>query len=95
MQRIRKKEKEKVLHQERKQKQHETSVSENFENIHCVAKVYTVLPVSTVKCLYSGGREWGREATPTSISIFDFYGIKAFWFEFGNDIFAGFKMPRL
>ena len=39
--------------------------------------LYEVLPVSTVKCLCSGGRnEGGREATPTSISIFDFYGIK-------------------
>ena len=40
---------------------------------HCVANVYEVLPVSTVKCLCSEGREWGREATPTSISIFDCY----------------------
>ena len=43
----------------------------------------------------AGMREGGREATPTSFSIFDFYGIKAFRFEFGNDIFTGFKMPRL
>ena len=45
---------------------------EPIKKIHCVAKVYTVLPVSNVKCLYSGG----RKATPTSISIFDFYDIK-------------------
>ena len=46
-------------------------------NLHCVAKVYAVLPVSTVKCLYSGERGEGEwEATPTSISIFDFYDIK-------------------
>ena len=25
--------------------------------VHCVAKVYAVLPVYTVKCLYSGGRK--------------------------------------
>ena len=31
--------------------------SERLYFIHCVAKVYAVLPVSTVKCLYSGGRE--------------------------------------
>ena len=40
-------------------------------------------------------REGGRKATPTSISIFDFYGIKALLFEFGNDIFTYFKMPTL
>ena len=48
------------------------------------------------KCF--GDREWGREeshSTPTSISLFDFYGIKTLWFEFGNDIFTGRKMPTL
>ena len=30
-------------------------------NIHCVAKVYSVLPFYDVKCLCSGGRKWGRE----------------------------------
>ena len=29
--------------------------------LHCVAKVYAVLPFYDVKCLCSGGREWGRE----------------------------------
>ena len=29
--------------------------------IHSVAKVYAVLPFYDVKCLCSGGREWGRE----------------------------------
>ena len=42
-----------------------------------------------------GMREGGREATLTSISIFDFYGIKNLSFEFGNDIFTGHKMPTL
>ena len=28
-----------------------------IEYVHCVAKVYAVLPVSTVKCLYTGGRD--------------------------------------
>ena len=42
-----------------------------------------------------GGNERGRKATPTSISIFDFYGIKALWYEFGNAIFTGNKMPTL
>ena len=28
-----------------------------INKIHSVAKVYTVLPVTTVNCLYSGGRE--------------------------------------
>ena len=31
--------------------------------LHCVAKVYTVLPFSTVKCPCSGGRESGREGS--------------------------------
>ena len=30
-----------------------------------------------------------------SFSIFDFYGIKTLWFEFGNYIFTGNKMPTL
>ena len=67
----------------------------NLYYVHCIANIYAVLPVSAVKYLCSGTPEWGREATPTSISIFDFYGIKALWFEFGNDIFTGCKMPRL
>ena len=64
--------------------------------VHCVAKVYAVLPFYDVKCLCSGrGNEEGWKATPTSTSIFDFYGLKALLFEFGNNIFTGFKMPRL
>ena len=43
----------------------------------------------------AGMREGGRKATPTSISIFDFYGIETLWFEFGNDIFTGSKMLTL
>ena len=42
-----------------------------------------------------GGNEGGSKTTPTSISIFDFYGIKTLWFEFGNGIFTGNKMPTL
>ena len=42
-----------------------------------------------------GGNEGEREASLTSISIFDFYAIKTLWFEFGNDIFTGNKMPTL
>ena len=41
------------------------------------------------------GNERGREATPTSISVFDSYGIKTSRFEFGNDTFTGIKIPRL
>ena len=29
--------------------------------LHSVAKVYAVLPFYDVKCLCSGGQEWGRE----------------------------------
>ena len=48
-----------------------------YGNTGCVANVYAVLPFYNVKCLCSrGGNERGRKATPTSISIFDFYGIK-------------------
>ena len=36
---------------------------ENNNNLHCVAKVYPVLPFSNVKCLCSGGQEWGREGS--------------------------------
>ena len=32
-----------------------------FRQLHSVAKVYAVLPFYDVKCLCSGGREWGRE----------------------------------
>ena len=42
-----------------------------------------------------GVNEGGRKATPTSTSILDFYGIRALLFEFGNNVFTGFKMPRL
>ena len=64
---------------------------------------YTLLQMFRQFCLFmmynayvlEGGNEGGRKATPTSISISNFYGIKAFSFEFGNDIFTGFKMPRL
>ena len=42
-----------------------------------------------------GGIEVVSGATPTSISIFDFYDMKTFWFKFGHDIFTGFKMPTL
>jgi hypothetical protein len=31
-----------------------------FWDLHCVAKVYTVLPVSTVKCWRAGMREGGK-----------------------------------
>ena len=50
-----------------------------------------------IPILTEGGNEGGRKATPTptSTSIFDFYGIKALLFEFGNNILTGFKMPRL
>ena len=35
-----------------------------------------------------GGIEGGREATPTSISIFASYDMKTLWFEFGHDFFT-------
>ena len=45
--------------------------------IHCVAKVYAVLPFYDVNAYVPEGRnEGGRKATPTSISIFDFFDIK-------------------
>ena len=41
-----------------------------------------------------GGNGEGRVATPTSISIFDFYDMKSLSF-FGHDIFTVFKIARL
>ena len=67
--------------------------------------IYTVLQMFTQFDLFImenayvpvGGNERGRGATPTptSILIFDSYDIKTLWYEFGHDIFTGFKMPRL
>ena len=36
-----------------------------------------------------------RIATPTSIMMFDSYDMKSLWFEFGHDIFTGFKIASL
>ena len=41
------------------------------------------------------GMKEGGGATPTSISIFDFFDTKTLWFEFGHDIFTGFKLQTL
>ena len=50
----------------------------SFSHLHCVANVYAVWPVYTVKCLYSRGWEWETKgATPTSISIFDSFDLKS------------------
>ena len=38
-----------------------------------------------------GMRDGGKPQYYTSISIFDFYDNKTLLFEFGNDIFTGFK----
>ena len=37
------------------------NIVKEMRRVHSVAKVYTVLPFYDVKCLCSGGREWGRE----------------------------------
>ena len=42
-----------------------------------------------------GGNGGGMGAKTTSISIFDSYDIKTYKFEFGHDVFTGFKMPTL
>ena len=60
------------------------------------SKIYTLLQKYTQFCLFmmknayvlEGRNERGKKATPTSTSIFDFYGIKALLFEFGNAIFT-------
>ena len=63
---------------------------------YTVLHLFAVWPVYNVKCLCSRGWEWGREgAIPNSISIFDYYGIKTLWFEFGSNIFTNFKIPWL
>ena len=58
--------------------------------------IYTVLQMFRQFCLFMMFRMAGmREVTPTSISIFAFYGINTLRFKFGNDIFTGNKMPTL
>ena len=42
-----------------------------------------------------GRNEGGRVATLNSFSIFDSYDMKSLWFEFGYDIFTGFKKASL
>ena len=36
-------------------------VSQKIIQLHSVSYVYAVLPFYDVKCLFSGGQEWGRE----------------------------------
>ena len=68
-----------------------------------VSTIYTLSHMFTQFCLFmmlnayvlEGGNEGGREVTPTSISLFDFYGFNTLRFELGNDIFTGNKMPTL
>ena len=62
----------------------------DLQDLKCVAYLYAAWPVYDVS-LSVGRNEGEREATPTSISILDFYGIKTLWFEFGN----GNKMPTV
>jgi hypothetical protein len=41
------------------------------------------------------GRNVGRSNdTPTKLFSVDFYDLKSLSFNFGNDIFIGFEMPR-
>ena len=65
--------------------------------IYCFRKVLdTQRLLKNVDCKGWKNSEANRlvfiAATPTSISILDSYGMKTLWFEFGNDIFTGFKM---
>ena len=48
-----------------------------------------------VAIFLEGGNDGGRGAIPTSFSIFDSYDKNSLRFRFGQDIFAGFKMPKL
>ena len=67
------------------------------------SSTYTLLQMFRQFCLFmmqnayvpEGRNEGGRKATPNSISIFDSYGKKTLWFEFGIGIFTGNKMPTL
>ena len=63
--------------------------------MYCRFGRISIFLIETSEYVSEGGNEGGRKATSTSTFIFDFYGIKALLFEFGNDIFNGFKMPRL
>ena len=65
--------------------------------IYIVLHIFTQCGLFIMQNVYvpEGWNEGGRGATPTSISIFDSYDIKTLWFEFGNDITTGIKMPTL
>ena len=61
--------------------------------MYAVLQMYTQFGLFMMQNAYvpEDGNEGGRRATPTSISIFDFYDINTLWIEFGHDIFTGFK----
>ena len=62
----------------------------------CLEQVKNVISCCKSITVYHESRnEGGRGATPTSISIFDLYDKRNLWFEFGCDIFTGFRMPTL
>ena len=64
--------------------------------LHFVANVYAVLPVSTVKCLYSRGREWEREegySKDQSIKLIQVFSTSDFHEYWWNDIVFIFFVP--
>ena len=66
-----------------------------FICLRTLACLLSKMPIFQWVGMKEGGNEGGREATPTSISVFDSYDMKTLWFKFDHDIFSGFKMPRL
>ena len=66
----------------------------DLQDLKCVAYLYAARPVYNAY-LSVGRKEGEREATPTSVSIFDSYDMKTLWFKFGAKIFSDYKMQRL
>ena len=77
-------------------KQHGTELRIRlFQKVQLCAKVHKTSFLDLNGNFLEDRNEGGRAATPTSFSIFYSYDTKSLRFEFGHDIFAGFKMASL
>ena len=62
--------------------------------VHCVAYLYAVWPIYNAH-VPEGWNEGGMEGPLPLAFQYLIVMIKTLWFEFGHDIFTGFKMPTL